>query len=95
MKDKKGTIEALLQIISLALISNEIELYKRTINLIGHVHSCHKNLNKAIEAFKKLRDAAQEDKDYETKMYAYSQIGKCYAQEKEFDKAILCFKKEL
>jgi hypothetical protein len=48
-----------------------------------------------LEAFKKLRDAAQEDRDYHTKMYSYQQMGKCYQSMKEYDKAILCFKKML
>ena len=31
----------------------------------------YKNIRKSIEAFKKLRDASQEDKDYKTKMFDY------------------------
>lgn len=31
----------------------------------------NRNPRKAIECYKKLRDAAQENKDYETKLFAY------------------------
>ena len=35
------------------------------------------------------------DKDFETKMYAYKQIGYCYQQIKEYELALKCFKKQL
>ena len=52
-------------------MTSEIELYKKTINIIAFVNLSMKNPFKALEAFTKLRDASQEDRDYHSKMYAY------------------------
>ena len=57
---------------ALSLKISDLELYKRTANLIGFTYLSIKKTDKAIEAFKKLRDAAYEDKDIITKQYAYS-----------------------
>lgn len=53
-------------ICNISLIVSEIELYKKTQNLIAFVFLSppNKNPRKAVESFKKLRDAAQEDKDF-------------------------------
>lgn len=79
------------------MVTSEIELFKKSMNVLAFVHLSNpgRNPRKAIECFKRLRDAAQEDKDYESKMYAYQQLGKCYQQLKDYQKAILCFKKQL
>lgn len=58
LKDKKGTISTLQQICSMALVTSELELFKRTMNLIAQLHMSFKNIKKALESFKKLRDAA-------------------------------------
>ncbi len=93
--NRTGTIDALDHINTIALHCREIELYKKTINIIAHVELHFKIYSKALNAFTKLRDASQESLDYVTKCFAYFQMGKCYQLLKEFQKAVICFKKQL
>jgi len=72
-----------------------MELYKRAWQLIGFVQQSFKNYPRSIQAFIKLRDAASEDQDLATKLYAYLQIAKCFQYEREYRKAIICCKKAL
>lgn len=72
-KNKKLMLEALTYINIIALQTRELSLYKSTTNLIAHVHLHFKSPNsKALEYFKKLRDAATEDQDHNTKTIAYN-----------------------
>lgn len=50
---------------------------------------------RALNQFKKLKDAATEDFDFPMTAFALSQMGKCYQQLSEYQKAIVCFKKQL
>lgn len=38
---------------------------------MAFVYLSAKEIRKGLDSFKKLRDASQEDRDYETKLYAY------------------------
>ena len=51
-----------------------------------------KQNQKAYHYFKKLRDVSKMDKDYETTMYAFKQIGYVLNQAKQYEKAEKAFK---
>jgi tetratricopeptide (TPR) repeat protein len=72
-----------------------LDLFKKTTNIIAHIYYQNKAYSKALQIFRKLRDAAQEDLDYVMKCFAYSMMGKCYQGIKEYSKAVICFKKQL
>ena len=71
-------MEALNHINAIALQTRELDLFKRTTNLIGHVYFNSKAYTKALYYFKRLRDASHEDMDYPLTTFAYTQMGKCY-----------------
>lgn len=61
---------------------------------MAHVHLHFKSPNsKALEYFKKLRDAATEDQDHHTKTIAFNEMGQCYKRMQDYGKAVVCFKK--
>ena len=91
--NRRGTVEALTHINGIALQTRELDLYKRTTNLLGHILMASKAYGKALIQFKKLKDAATEDFDFPMTAFALSQMGKCYQQLCEYQKAIVCFKK--
>jgi hypothetical protein len=64
-------IEALNQIVILALQTRELDLYKKTVNLIAHLYLANRSYLNSLVYFKKLRDAASEDLDYPLKLQAY------------------------
>ena len=70
-KDKKTIHDLLNRVAYLALVVKELQLAKRTYNLLAHVYLSWKSFKLAMEYFKKLKDCAFMDKDLETKMYAY------------------------
>ena len=93
--NRKSTFESLNHINLIALQCRELDLFKKTTNIIAHIYYQNKAYSKALNIFRKLRDAAQEDLDYVTKCFAYSMMGKCYQGIKEYSKAVICFKKQL
>jgi tetratricopeptide (TPR) repeat protein len=76
--NRRGAIDALTHINTIALQTRELDLYKRTTNLIGHILFGSKAYGNALIQFKKLKDAATEDFDFPMTAFALSQIGKCY-----------------
>lgn len=93
--NRKSAFESLNHINLIALQCRELDLFKKTTNIIAHIYYQNKAYSKALQIFRKLRDAAQEDLDYVTKCFAYSMMGKCYQGIKEYSKAVICFKKQL
>ena len=59
---------------------------------MGHACMLWKQNQKAYHYFKKLRDVSKMDKDYETTMYAFKQIGYVLNQAKQYEKAEKAFK---
>ena len=50
---------------------NELQLAKRTYNLLAHIFLSWKTYRTSLDFFLRLRDSSHMDKDLETKMYAY------------------------
>ncbi len=61
---RKGTIEALNHVNLIALQCRELDLFKRTTNVIAYIYYNSKTYSKALHTFKRLRDASHEDLDY-------------------------------
>lgn len=94
-RDRKLITEVMNKIAYRALMVNELMLAKKSYNLLAHTFLSWKLLKPAMDYFKKLKDCAFMDKDLETKMYSYKQIGFIYQQQKDYEKEIVCFKKQL
>ena len=94
-KYKRGCLEALKEMIELAMFAHDIYFLKRFYFILGLILMSFKDIRAAGTAFKRLRDVATVDQDFEVKMYAYKQLGICYQNVKEYEKSIVCFKKLL
>lgn len=76
--DKNTVKDALNRVAYMALVVKEMQLAKRAYNLLGHSYISWKQYKPAMESFKKLKDCSSMEKDMETTMYAFKQIGFCY-----------------
>ncbi len=62
----------------MGLQMKEFKVTKRAFNLLGNLLLNCRLVSRAKTVFTKLRDCGNTDRDIETKMYAYKQIGYCY-----------------
>ena len=94
-KYKKGCIDSLNLIIRASLIIPDVLLLKSSLKLLGFLYIFFNKIKFSIACFERLRDVADEDRDFLSVMFAYKQLGLCFQKVQEYDKSIVCFKSML
>ncbi len=70
-KYKKGVVEALNMIVRASLLVPEVNMLKASLKLLGFLYLFFNKIKYAVISFERLRDVADEDRDFITVMFAY------------------------
>jgi tetratricopeptide (TPR) repeat protein len=60
--------------------------------MFGQMLLAAKNYRLALELYRKLRNCSHTHKDIIIKMFAYKQMGHCFAKLEKYENALICFK---
>lgn len=89
---KRGVIESLNFIIRACVSIPEVAILKQALKLLAYVYMYFKKQNMAVSTLERLRDVSMEDLDYPTVMYALKQMGSCFQNAQDYERALICFK---
>ena len=76
----------------LAVMIRQFNVAMKVYSMFGQIFLVNRQYRLANDFYNKLRNCAHSAQDIVVKMYAYKQMGHCFAKQEKYDEAIICFK---